>query len=270
MVAARLSGLAGRTIGLTRPREHAGDFEAIVSANGGTPILLPAITIEEPDDFSDLDAAIQNLAGYDWIVFTSASAVSAFAKRMTALHCSPNDVGKARIAVVGRVTAARVTSVLRTPDMVASGEDAISLAEDLGRVAGCRILFPRGNLARPDLCDILSSRGAEIDAPIAYNTVASEGAARAASAWREGSLDALLFASPSAVVAVRDALQRVTDAPHDSASPAIFCVGKTTAAAARDAGFTVAATPIGHSQQYLLETVSSWFCERMNTTGTNQ
>src|SRR5580704_9122527 len=62
--------LFGRKIVVTRAAEQAGAFNARLYALGAEVAELPVISIQPPADTGPLDAAIEALATYDWIVFT--------------------------------------------------------------------------------------------------------------------------------------------------------------------------------------------------------
>ena len=51
---------------------------------GAATLLQPAITIEAADDWSHVDAAIEKLASYQWLVFSSANGVHYFLDRLLA------------------------------------------------------------------------------------------------------------------------------------------------------------------------------------------
>jgi uroporphyrinogen-III synthase/uroporphyrinogen III methyltransferase/synthase len=105
---------------------------------------------------------------------------------------------------------------------------------------GQRILAPRAAEGRPELVDGLHALGLEIDAPIAYRTVA---VADAAERLRRGEIDVVALCSPSAAASVADAVGRAR----------IVCLGETTANAARELGLHVDAVARSTSMHALVE-----------------
>lgn len=264
MTGRNLPGLAGKRIALTRARAQAGDFERTVAANSGIPIICPAIQVEDELPPGALDAILTRGTGYDWIVFTSVNAVVAFCGRSAELGFEPTRLVRGRIAAVGRATAAKVKECIAEPDIVASGESAQSLAREIGEVKGASVLFPRGNIAQDTVARILTDAGATVDSPIVYRTVPAETVTDLANQWASSTLDAVLFASPSAVHAVAAELTSRNIPSETLESPAIFCLGESTSRAASAAGFVVAATADANTQDSLLEAVSRWFEQEKN------
>lgn len=253
--------LAGLRLVLTRPREQAGDFEARVRALGGEPLLAPAIAIGAPATWAAADAALRDVARYEMIAFTSANAVRALVERSDALGLERARLGAARLAAVGPATAAALAAAVRPPDLVAETHVAEALAEVIAATGAARVLFPHGDIARDALPAGLRARGAAVDDVVVYRTVPGEGVAAIVEVLREGSADALLFASASAVRFVADALGRAGAAAR-AGRPAIFCLGPVTAAAARRAGLEPAAVAGEATQDELVADVARWFAAR--------
>jgi uroporphyrinogen III methyltransferase/synthase len=102
------------------------------------------------------------------------------------------------------------------------------------------VLFPRGDLARDTLATALCDRAAVVDDPIVYRTSASEpGASKLAEMIAENKVNAVAFASPSAV---RFAMQ----ASANLASVRCFSIGPTTSDELRMHGLAVAAQASPH------------------------
>ena len=76
--------LLGRTVVITRAASQAGEFVTALERYGAAVIICPTIAITDPESYQSLDEAIENLYGYDWIVFTSANAVDYFLRRFSA------------------------------------------------------------------------------------------------------------------------------------------------------------------------------------------
>jgi len=195
-------------------------------------IAVPTIAFEEPaDGGAALAEAAARADGYDWVAFTSANAVSRFVPLL-----GPAGVGKAKLAAVGRSTAAALEAAGLSVDLVAAPATAAGLVASFPSAPpGGRVLFPRAEAARPTLARGLSGRGWTVDDVVAYRTVpvtvpvGVEGLASA---------EAVLFTSPSTVtgyLALRDEDGRPLPMP-----PVVACLGPVTAEAAREAGLEVA------------------------------
>jgi len=224
--------LSGWTVVVTRAEEQAGGLGAAIEAAGARVIAVPTIAFEEPaDGGAALAEAAARADGYDWVAFTSANAVSRFVPLL-----GPAGVGKAKLAAVGRSTAAALEAAGLSVDLVAAPATAAGLVASFPSAPpGGRVLFPRAEAARPTLARGLSGRGWTVDDVVAYRTVpvtvpvGVEGLASA---------EAVLFTSPSTVtgyLALRDEDGRPLPMP-----PVVACLGPVTAEAAREAGLEVA------------------------------
>jgi len=227
--------LAGCTVVLTRPRAQSAALHEALLAAGARVVELPMIAIEDaPDGGAALRRAVAGIDQYDWVAFTSANAVGP----VTALLRDGRSLGRARLAVVGRATAAALESVHLAPDLVAEPSSAAGLAAAFADApaGGGRVLFARSASARAALGDGLRAKGWTVDEVDAYRTVAAPPPA-AVVADQARAADVILFASPSAVEAYLAAVDEV--GRPLSVPPVVACIGATTAAAARRAGLTV-------------------------------
>lgn len=185
--------LEGLRIVVTRAAHQAEALAVPLRRLGAEVIFLPVIAIGPPADPGPLREATQRAAEYDWIIFTSANAVEAFAPLV---HTLP------RIAAIGPATRRAAEQhgfpVTLTPDKY----NAESLVEAFGTepLEGRRILIPSSAIARDTVPSTLTARGAHVDIVEAYrNVIAPDAAHRAAGIFRDPLPNWVTFASPSAV-----------------------------------------------------------------------
>ena len=193
--------LAGCRVLVTRASGQAGEMASRLSALGATVIEAPAIRLVDPPDWQPLDRALDRLATYDWIVFTSQNAVPAFLGRMRGRGIDSGALEGSRHAAIGEATAEALRAQRLQVDLVADEYRAESVAEALQRepLAGKHILIPRALVAREVLPERLRAAGAVVDVAPVYQTVADpEGAAIARRAVGEG-VDVVTFTSASTV-----------------------------------------------------------------------
>jgi uroporphyrinogen III methyltransferase/synthase len=256
----RAHPLLGRRIVLTRPHAQSGDFEARIAALGGEPVVAPAVEIAPPDSWTIADAALRRIGTYDWIAFTSANAVRALVERADAIGVPRDELSSRRLAVVGPATAAAVGSALRPPDFTSTVNTGDALGHEVVEVENARILLPRGDLAGDALPAALRARGAFVDEIVVYRTVPGPGIPTIVAGVRESTVDALLFASASAVRFVADALAGETVNTGQALRwPVAVCLGPVTADAAREAGFRSVVVADGTTQTELIYRVVLWF-----------
>jgi len=176
--------LFGRRIIVTRAREQSAALAAPLRRLGASVIELPAIRICPASNYGPLDSAIESLAAYDWLIFTSANGVKFFLDRLDKSDIDLRQL-HSRICAIGPATrdalrAAHLKTDVMAAEYVAEGLlDALS-ATDL---SGARILIARAAVARDILPQALRARGASVDVVEAYRTLAPENLpARAAEA----------------------------------------------------------------------------------------
>ena len=253
--------LRGRRIVLTRPLAQSGDFEERVCALGGEPVTAAAIEIVAPESWTIADAALRRVGTYDWLAFTSANAVHTLVDRADAIGVARDQLRSRRLAVVGPATASVVRTSLRPPDFVPMVNTAEGLAEELVDIDNARVLLPRGNMADDTLPATLRARGAFVDEITVYRTVPGPGIPEIVAGVRESGVDALLFASASAVRFVADALLADTASTglRRQRWPLAACLGPVTASAARACGFQSVIVSDDATQNESIDAVARWF-----------
>ena len=253
--------LVGRRIVLTRPRDQAGDFEERIRSLGGEPVVAPAIAVAPPMSWDSLDFALHHVADYAWLAFTSGNAVSSVAERLRMLGLASSHLEGVRLAAIGKATAEALARELRAPEYVADSSSGRALGESMPVRTGARVLIPHGDIANDALAQSLRNRGALVTSAIAYRTVPGEGIPVIVAGVRKRSIDALLFASGSALRFVVDALEmqgrRLGDGTADR--PAIFCIGPATADVAHELGITADAIARDTSLSALIDATVRWF-----------
>lgn len=233
--------LAEITVVVTRPPEQAVEFSAELKRFGANVFSFPTIEIALPATCADLDASVENLSKYDWIIFTSANAAEHFLRRLAAKNLETAELDYLRVAAVGDATAERLRLAQIHIDVLPTESNAESLFSEIenyvGELSGLHFLFPRSEIAREVLPQKLLAAGATVDAPVAYRTILPEKSetAKFKAMIAGGSIDCITFASPSAF---KNFLQIFGEGklPNDVA---IACIGETTAKVVRENGLTV-------------------------------
>ena len=187
--------LQRRRIVITRPRDRAERLAGELRALGAATLVLPLVRIEATEEVSALAAVLADLDGSDWVVFTSASGVSAVGELMT-------ELGAAKVAAVGPATAAALRDIGVEPSFVPGRFAAEEIVAGLEPLAGARVLLPQADLADRGLADGLRDRGA----------MAGGGDPGAVKEWNRADLgDARSFASHAFAAHIIDPEQRDAD-----------------------------------------------------------
>jgi uroporphyrinogen-III synthase len=217
--------LKGKRIVVTRPESK--PLAEALERLGADVSIVPLIEIRPVEDPRALDAAVENLPGYDWVVFTSINGVAAVGERLSRIGEG------SRVAAVGPVTADSVRALGIEPSYVAAraSED---IAAGLGLLDGARVLLPQADIADPRLADELRGKGATVDAVVAYRTVQVEPTLWGILPLRLA--DAVVLASGSAV---RSLATIAASFEGFADSTLLVCIGPKTAAVAREVGLPV-------------------------------
>jgi uroporphyrinogen-III synthase len=230
--------LAGRTILVTRPAEHAARLVRALERRGARVLLAPAVRLV-PARSAVLTAALRELAAgrFDWITLTSAATVDVLRDRLDA----PREV-RARVAVIGEGTASAFRRwARRDPDLRPSTFTTAALARAFPRGSG-RVLCARADIAPQGLEAALARKGWDAVRVDAYRTVLAASLPRPArDALRRGQVDAVTFTSASTVRGFVRALGGAQGAPK------VISIGPVTSAAAREAGLRPAAVAEPHT-----------------------
>jgi uroporphyrinogen-III synthase len=231
--------LRGRVVAVTRPRSDEDALSTRLVELGAELLEAPATLIAPPVSSEDLDRALRALESVAWVAFASANAVERTCSRAAELGIPAAALGRLRLAAIGPATARRLARFVREPDLVpAEPRGGLLAAAMAPAVRGARVLVPRAEEARPELVQGLEAAGADVISPVAYRTVAasSESLAPLAAALGAGAVDAVTFASPSAVRAVVAALG---PAAGLLARVLLAAIGPTTGAEMRAFGLPV-------------------------------
>jgi uroporphyrinogen III methyltransferase/synthase len=166
--------LFGRRIVVTRAREQAPELSDKLRALGADVIDFPVIEIQPPADPGPLDRALDHLADYDWIIFTSVNGVRFFLDRLDA---SSHDLRslRARVCAIGPATRRAIEALHLKVDLMPEEYVAESLIRALGgtgfSLSGKKVLIPRAAVARDLIPVELGKLGADVDVVEAYRNV---------------------------------------------------------------------------------------------------
>lgn len=240
-----MSRLAGKKVVVTRAAHQAEELAKPLRALGAEVILLPVLSIVPPEDVKPLQAAVQEIELYDWIVFSSANAVAALAEHLLPGALAP----KANIAAIGTSTREAVEKLGWRVDVVPEKFVAEDLAAAIApfSVGGKRVLIPSAAVTRDVISPALESLGALVDVVIAYRNIQPGDLAEAArEVFTPDAPDWVTFTSSSAVDHLIEAV----------GTAALGCVriasiGPVTSATVRNYGLSVDAEPAEHTVEAL-------------------
>jgi uroporphyrinogen-III synthase len=254
------SPLAGKRVLITRAIEQTSDLLECLTARGAVPISLPLVSFAPPNDYAPLDAALNQLHTFDWIIFTSVNAVHSItaraneqqlvtlrardedARRTSTQDASPKVLTATRppiktpkIAAVGPATKLAAENAGFSITYTAKTHLGVALAKELREhLVGKSVFLPRSDQANPDLPAALRKIDAHVTEVVAYRTVppADTDKSRVDHAI-DHEADAILFFSSSAVLNFADLVGRGRLAGLQD-KIAVAAVGPVTARALRE------------------------------------
>lgn len=214
--------LFGKRIMITRAKSQSTEFVEMIESLGGEAYEFPVIQIGPPSDWGPVDAAIEDLASYQWVIFTSANGVDFFFRRVREIQDLPagsykrvsedrggsmGSIGNAgnirgKIAAVGAKTAEALRKHGVSVDLLPQefvGESLV--VELLSHVQkGQRVLLPRADIARKLLPDALREIGCEVTEIDVYeNHSVNENREDAIRLLQKGEIHVITFTSSSTV-----------------------------------------------------------------------
>ena len=230
--------LFGKKILITRPKGEDTRFSQILEEYGASCAELPAIAIKPLSDYSQLDAAIKDISGFQWLIFSSRNGVRFFKQRLDCLNQNPETLKKIKIAAIGpRTTSALENLGLRVilqPDKFCQE----GLLKSFGKLKlkSQNILIINALEARDVLAKGLEKMGAKVTVAPAYQTIKNQKSK--IKNQKLDNTDIITFTSALAAKNFFGALSNKTF-KRNLAKTIIASIGPITSRAIRTAGFKV-------------------------------
>jgi uroporphyrinogen-III synthase/uroporphyrinogen III methyltransferase/synthase len=276
---------------VTRAAHQAGKLSDALRAAGFEPVEVPVLEIQPPLDSKPLNAALQKIDTYDWLILTSANTV-----RAIAWSGVQDKISHLKVAAVGEATAEEARKVGLTVAIVPEKYVADSLVDELLQQSGFwhnirpssdegalkgyelsranagtkengilapdegyrgqKILLARAETARDVIPDALRAAGAMVDVVDAYRNVMPETAPAMLRAALEQGIDAATFTSSSSVTHLADAA-RTAGIAFPFATVKAISIGPITSATLREHGWEPAAEADPSDVEGLVEAVTN-------------
>jgi uroporphyrinogen-III synthase len=164
--------LAGLRVLVGRARHQASALSAGLQALGAEVLEIPFIEIRPPRSYEPLDAALEQISEYEWLILTSVNGVEALAARMKRSKIEPRELEHLRIATIGPSTRSATENLGLKVSVVPPKYVAESVVESLrGKVVGQRVLLVRAAVARDVIPRELRKMGGIVDVVEAYETM---------------------------------------------------------------------------------------------------
>ena len=253
--------LERRTIVVTRAAPQAQKFVQLLEEAGARVLQAPTIAIEPPQSWEPLDAALDALDTFTWMIFTSVNGVVMVDRRLSARGVGWAAVARKRVAAIGPATAEALAEHGVRVEAVPDEYRAEALVERLRPAigAGDRVLLPRAKETRDVLVVELRRLGASVTEVPAYQTRRVEnGASRLRGALAAGAIDAVTFTSSSTA---RNFAELFSDEERRAwrGRVTIASIGPITAATAAEYGLPTDVMPSEYTIPALARALADYF-----------
>ncbi len=192
--------LKNKTIVLTRTIEQSKESAAIFSELGADVIVFPTLEIVPPNNWDKFDELILSSQKIDFIVFTSAHAVTMFLKRCYELD-KQIDFKKLNVVAVGNKTKSICEENNIKVDIVPKKFSGEGVVEELSKadLKDKLVFIPRSAIGREDLPKGLEELGAKIITVPVYNVSlpSKESVQKNIEQLNSRKPDVFIFTSPS-------------------------------------------------------------------------
>lgn len=253
--------LDGLRVWITRPEPALADSAQVWQRHGAVVLALPTLEIQAcaptPEEQAELARALDEFDGA-LVVLPSPRATDHFVRALGALDARGRPWAAAALGVA---TAERARVLGLELRLVSSRALGAVLAEEIVHGLDPRlVLLPSSDRRRPELGDALRAAAVRVvDLTVHHTVPIRTWPADVPGALADHEIDLMVAYSPSALAFVEhlDPAARAAVMALPTA-----CLGSTTAATARELGFTVVARPEDPGEDALLAAVARWWSRR--------
>jgi uroporphyrinogen III methyltransferase/synthase len=163
--------LAGQTVLVTRPENQAHSLVGLLERQGAELMRQPMIEIREPEDWSLVDAVIERISEFSWLVFVSVNGVHFFRARCVTLGVSLQPRIPPKIAAIGAKTSSELQRVGWAVTLIPDEFDSGGLANALvNRIDKEKVLLIRANRGSAEIPLALAAAGIEFEQIAVYQS----------------------------------------------------------------------------------------------------
>lgn len=237
---------------VSRSESQVKELKRDLEKQGFEVVSMPLIKTEIRKDLTELKAVLDQLDIYDWLVFTSANAVQFFFQAAEGYGTKFYFYPKLKIATVGDKTKLTLEQMGYRTNFVPIEYTAEVLANNMDDLNGKNILIPRSSIAKNSYVQIMKAKGAKVKAIDLYHTSAVNYSSDYFLKILSKQINYITFTSPSAVEAFE---LNKRHSGVELVCEKIVCIGPTTAKAAEELGFRVAAIANPHTVEGIVESI---------------
>lgn len=256
----KVKSLSGKVVMVTRSAEQAEGFAKLLQKEGAVPFLFPTIKTVPVAPDKETKEALTDLESFDVVVFASVNSVRWLLSMLDKENIEfPEGI---KIAAVGAATAAYLSSLGYTVDIIPSEYIAESLVDAVGRQLppGGKVLIPRAKVTREVVGPELKKRGFSVSEVITYETIPDDSQVNeAVEALEREMVDAVTFTSGSTVKNFYQLLSGKIDIGKALNGVVIAVIGPITAKAVEEVGLEVNVIPEEYTMPGMIEALKAYF-----------
>jgi uroporphyrinogen III methyltransferase/synthase len=163
--------LFGQRVLVTVPSQDSGRLTGLLAQHGAGCEELPLIKIRPLESYRQLDAQLQKVSDFSWLVVSSQNGVRFLQQRLAAAGSDIRALKGVKVAAIGPKTAQAVKDLGISVDLQAKDFTQEGLVRAFGAgIKGKKVLIVRAQEARDVLPDGLKARGASVTVCAAYRT----------------------------------------------------------------------------------------------------
>jgi uroporphyrinogen III methyltransferase/synthase len=251
-------------------REHTVGFEPLEEL-GAEILEFHTIEIVPPDDWTELDRAVDKIDTYNWLILTSVNGVKFFFQRLIDRDRDIRDLRGIKICAIGSKTAETIRKYGIKVDLIPQKFSAEGLVEAFlseyktGKeehgLDGVKILLPRASIGREVFPRKVRELGGEIDVFAAYKMIKPEVHGKRLKRFlKGGKISIATFTSAATFnnymeIMGEDALTLLHDV-------VIAVIGPVTAKAVEKAGLKVHIMPQEATVDAMVKEIIEWVTSR--------
>jgi uroporphyrinogen III methyltransferase/synthase len=255
--------LNGRTvlIASSAPHEVTGQLEAA----GARVVSWPRLDLRAPETYTTLDEAIENLFGYDWLIFRNVNSITFFLSRLQKLRHEISELDSLRVCALGQDALQQLEESRVHVDVIPDRSSTSAVFEAIETYAGGRPAFSGLNFLVPtagpsctSLQAVLEDAGARADFVTAYRTCATDDLSRISALLTGGAFDCVAFTNASEVLELAQ-LFDANELGELLKEVAVACVDQETAQYAEKLGLAVNIIPTAVEAPGLAQAIAFYF-----------
>src|SRR5262249_18585313 len=223
---------------LVSPADAQGELASRLELLGVPVIAWPATNLGAPRDCADLNQAIEELLGYDWLILKNERAAEYFLRSFQPLR-QPAAMDELRVLTVGEHTAEQLIESHIHVDVSLGRFSSTRVFSEIEAyagvpesISGLNFLAPAANITPDSFAAQLADAGARIDSVTAYRTTLDhQKLTRIRALLLGGGIGCVAFTGPSSIDELTQ-LFDTDDLPSLLHEVETACFYQTTAAAA--------------------------------------